>query len=88
MIDEIKSIFDKLRFMFNFDIVLIHYDFEKRFLVETNVSDFVSEGVFSQYDENDVFRSVAFFFKKHNSAKYNYEIYNKKLMIIIRVFEE
>ena len=29
-----------------------------------------------------------YFFKKYNSAKYNYEIYDKELITIIYAFEE
>jgi len=33
-------------------------------------------------------RPVAFFSKKHSVTKYNYEIYDKELLIIIRYFKE
>ena len=56
--------------------------------MKTDASDYVSEGILSQYDENDVLHSVTYFFKKHSSAECNYEIYDKELMIIIHIFEE
>ena len=56
--------------------------------MKTDASDYVSEGILSQYDENDVLHSVVYFFKKYSLVKCNYEIYNKKLMIIIHIFEE
>ena len=31
---------------------------------------------------------MAYFFKKYNSIKYNYEIYNKEFIAIIYAFEE
>ena len=85
---EIKSVFDRLRFMFKPDVVLAHYDPEKRSVIETDASDFVSGGMFFQYDENGVLRSITFLSKKHNSTKCNYEIYDKKFMTIIKIFEE
>ena len=56
--------------------------------MKTDASDYVSEGILSQYDENDVLHSVVYFFKKHSSAECNYEIYNKELMAIIYTFKE
>ncbi|KAM0713251.1 hypothetical protein Q7P35_000703 [Cladosporium inversicolor] len=57
-------------------------------VVETDASDFVSTGVLSQYDEENVLRPVAFFSKKHSSVECNYEIYDKELLAIIRYFKE
>ena len=56
--------------------------------MKTDASDYVSEEILSQYDENDVLYSVIYFFKKHSPAEYNYEIYNKELMTIICTFKE
>ena len=33
-------------------------------------------------------RSITFLLKKMSSAKCNYDIYNKELMIIVRVFKK
>ena len=57
-------------------------------MVKTDASDYVSEGILSQYNENDVLHLIAYFSKKHSPAEYNYEIYNKELMIIICTFKE
>ncbi len=46
------------------------------------------EDILSQYDENETLHSVTYFLKKHNSVKCNYEIYDKKLMIIVYAFEK
>ena len=56
--------------------------------MKTDTSDYVSEGILSQYDENSVLHPVAYFFKKHSPAECNYEIYDKELMAIIRAFKE
>ena len=48
----------------------------------------MSEGILSQYNKKSVLYLIAYFFKKHNSAECNYEIYNKELMVIICTFEE
>lgn len=64
------------------------FDWTKQVVVETDASDFVSAGVLSQYDDENVLRPVAFFSKKHSSVECNYEIYDKELLAIIRCFEE
>ena len=42
----------------------------------------------SQKNKQDTLRSVVFIFKKMSPQKYNYEIYDKELLAIIRAFEE
>ena len=64
------------------------FDWTKQVVVETDASDFVSAGVLSQYDDENVLRPVAFFSKKHSSVECNYEIYDKELLAIICCFEE
>ena len=73
---------------FTSDVILHHYNLNLKIVVKTDISDYVSEGILSQYDKNSVLYSVAYFFKKHNSAECNYEIYNKELIVIICTFEE
>ncbi len=57
-------------------------------MVEIDASNYVFEDILSQYDENEILYSVAYFSKKHNSVECNYEIYDKELMIIVRAFEK
>ena len=45
-------------------------------------------GVLSQYNEKGELYPYVYFSKKNSPAKYNYEIYNKELLIIIRCLEE
>ena len=66
----------------------MHYNSDHKLIVKTDVSDYVSEKILFQYDNTEILYSVAYFFKKHNSVKCNYEIYDKKLMIIVCVFEK
>ena len=56
--------------------------------METDSSDYVSSGVFSQLGKNRLLYLVVFFFKNLNPAEYNYEIYDKELLAIIRCFEQ
>ena len=70
------------------NVILCHYNSDLKIIVKTDASDYVSEGILSQYNENDILYLIAYFFKKHNSAECNYEIYNKELMAIICTFKE
>jgi hypothetical protein len=56
--------------------------------VETDASDYVSSGILSQKDDIGVLYPVAFMSRKHTKAKYNYEIYDKELLAIVRCFED
>jgi len=57
-------------------------------VIEINALNYVFKDILSQYDENKILHSVAYFLKKHNSVECNYEIYDKKLMIIVYAFEK
>ena len=73
---------------FTSELILMHFDPDRPIIVETDASDYVSGGILSQYDNENVLRPIAYFSKKHNPAEYNYEIYDKELMAIVRCFEE
>lgn len=66
----------------------MHFDLNREMIVETDASDYVSVGVCSQYDNDSLLHPVAFYSKKHSSAKCKYEVYDKDLLAIIRCFEE
>ena len=68
--------------------ILAHFDLNKEILVETNASDYILVGVISQNNGNNVLHSVIFLSKKYTLVKYNFEIYDKKLIAIICYFEE
>ena len=70
------------------DVILHHYNPDLKIVVETDTLNYVSEGILSQYDKNDILHPIAYFSKKHNPAECNYEIYDKELMAIVRAFKE
>ena len=67
--------------------ILAHYKQGLKTIVETNFSDYVSNGAFSHLGEDGLLHPVAFFSKNLNLAECNYEIYDKELLAIIRCFE-
>ena len=57
-------------------------------MVEIDVSEYMTAGVFFQYDDNGQLKLVVnFFFCKMNPAECNYEIYDKEFLAIIKTFE-
>ena len=85
---ELEKAFQGLKDAFTSALILQHFDYEKAIVVETDASDYVSARVLSQPDNKGVLRPVAFFSKKHSLAEFNYEIYDKELLAIVRSFEE
>ena len=55
--------------------------------MKINVSDYVVIEIISQYDNNGNLRPVTYFSIKMLFVECNYEIYDKKFLIIIRAFE-
>ena len=56
-------------------------------VIKANLSDYITGGILSQYNKDKVLYSIIYFLKRLNLAKYNYKIYNKKLLAIIRYFK-
>ena len=66
----------------------MHYNPNLPVTVEIDASDYVVTEVMSQRDDNEQLRPVTYFSFKMLSAECNYEIYDKKLLAIIRAFEK
>ncbi len=67
--------------------ILRHFDQIRDFILEINSFNYVNNEVLFQYDDEDILHSIAFYSKNMSSAECNYEIYDKKLLIIIWAFE-
>jgi len=57
-------------------------------VIEINALNYVFKDILSQYNENEILHSVAYFLKKHNSVECNYKIYDKEFMIIFHAFKK
>ena len=68
--------------------VFCHFDRKKQCYLKTDFSNIVNEEMLSQKQNDDQFYFIAFLFKNMNLAECNYEIYNKKLLRIIRCFKQ
>ena len=64
------------------------FNLDKPSTVESDSSDCVTEEVLSQSDSQRVLHSVIYFSTCMSPAECNYNIYNKKLLIIIHAFKE
>ena len=80
--------FENLKVLFCTAPVLALYDPDLECVVETDASDHVSAGVFSQRGSDGLIRPIAFFSKKHSPAECNYEIYDKELLAVVLAFQE
>jgi hypothetical protein len=78
-----EKAFATLKTMFIIVSTLYYFDPLKEIFVEIDISDYVSSGVFSQKDKHSVLYLVVFISKKYNPAEYNYEIYDKALLVIV-----
>ena len=65
--------------------ILRHYDRNRKIILKIDFFDWCLRDVLiSQYDDEKILHSMTFFNKKMISVEYNYEIYDKKLLAIIR----
>ena len=56
-------------------------------VIEADSSDYITRGILSQYNKDGVLYPIVYFLKRLNPAKYNYKIYNKELLAIIKYFK-
>ena len=56
-------------------------------VIKANLSNYITKGILFQYNKDKVLYFIIYFLKWLSPAKYNYEIYNKELLAIIRYFK-
>ncbi len=67
--------------------ILRHFDQTHETILKINSFNYVNNEVLSQYDDKEILHLMVFYSKNMFSAECNYEIYDKKLLIIIQAFE-
>ena len=82
------KIFQQLKQAFAFISILRHFDFNLETWLKIDVFDFVVIVILSQKKLDELFYFVIYMSKIMSSAECNYEIYDKKLLIIVRIFKE
>ena len=56
-------------------------------IIKANSSDYITRGILSQYNKEGILYPIIYFLKQLSPAKYNYKIYNKELLAIIKYFK-
>ena len=75
--------FEKLKKVFITESVLAIPDLDKKIRVKANISDYTIGGVLSVKCRDKKWRPVTFISKLLNTTEHNYEIYNKKMLVVI-----
>ena len=83
---EQQYFFDNFKIVFTTVPILLYYDPDKQTMVKTDVSNYMTAGIFFRYD-NGQLKPAVYFCYKMNPAECNYEIYGKTFLAIINVFE-
>ena len=83
-----QKFFELLKERFTTTPILAHLDFERECILEINLSDNISARILFQYGDDGLLYPIAFFSCKHSFQEINYKIYDKKLLAIIKSFEE
>jgi hypothetical protein len=81
-----QTSFDELKKRVIEILILSYFSSELKTFLESDSSDYVSIEILFQKKDDDLIKSVIYFFKTLSSAECNYEIYDKKLLAIIRCF--
>ena len=68
--------------------ILRHFDLKTIIYVKTDASDYISREILLQKNKEENLHLIAYFLKLMIPAKYNYNIYNKKLLAIICYLEQ
>ena len=74
--------------MFIFASVLRQFDSNRETMMKIDFSDYVVESLLQQYDDDDFLKLCVFFSKKNLLAQCNYEIYDKKLLTIVKCLKK
>lgn len=82
-----QKVFDTFKKAFTITTILAHFNLDLETWVESDTLDYVVAAVLSQKHSDRILGPVTFILKKIFLAKYNYEIYNKKLLAIIQAFK-
>ncbi|KAI0993387.1 Transposon Tf2-6 polyprotein [Podosphaera aphanis] len=79
--------FQALKNSFTKAPILLHFDPDRKCVVEVDSSDWAHGGILSQFDNNNILHPVAYFSGRLTPAQVNYQIYDKELLAIVTAFE-
>jgi len=79
--------FDNLKKQVSSVSILRHFDLKRQAILKIDASNYVKDEILSQYNDEKVLHLMTFYSKSMILAEINYDIYDKKLLVIIRCFE-
>jgi len=85
--EEQEQAFNEIKRIFMTRPVLAAPDLDKEFRVEVDASNYTTRGVLSMKCLDELWRPVAFILKSLSDTKRNYEIYDKKMLAVVRGLE-
>ncbi len=82
-----QMIFDHMKKWITEVSIFRHFDQNRETILEINSFNYVNDNILSQYDDKETLHLMIYYSKNLSLAECNYEIYDKKLLAIIRVFK-
>ena len=86
--DKAQKTFEKLKQLFAEELILQMFDLRKQTVMKADALDQAQKSVLSQSDESENLYLIAFHSWKFTELELNYEIHNKKLLAIVKVFKQ
>lgn len=80
--------FSNLKAAFVAEPALANFHPERKTVLECDASGWATGGVLSQYDDDNVLRTVAYFSAKNTAAEVNYTIHDKEMLAVIKCLQE
>ena len=84
---NIQKSFDLLKKTFTKDILLKHFDSNRRIKINTDASEFVLTTIILQLQNNDYWHFISFHSRKLKNSKRNYVTHDQKLLVIVNAFK-
>ena len=83
-----QNAFQTLKHAFTTTLILAYFNPDLETWVKSDALDYIIVTVLSQKHPDKILQPVVFMSKKMLPIKYNYKIYNNKLLAILHAFEE
>ena len=83
-----EKAFRTLKSTFVFTLILRLFNPFRKIAIEINASDYALRVILSQKGLNKKFYLITFYSRKFTPVEINYEIHNKKFLIIIKAFKK
>jgi len=82
-----QKAFDKLKRIFTSKPILAVPDLDKEFRVKADASNYATGGVLLMKCSDEKWRPVVFISKSLSDTERNYEIYDEKMLVVVRCLE-